>query len=91
MSHTPHSTHHTQYTPSHATHRSRQLENTLLVEAKSLEHQLSQQNKVLERGRSFPEADNSESGRLRQNLLTHQNQLDQSNEKIEKLETELTA
>ena len=61
------------------------------MEAKSLEAQLSQQNKVLERGQSFPEGDNSVSGGLRQNLLTHQNQLDQSSEKVEKLDAEIVA
>lgn len=69
--------------------RSRQLENTLLLEAKSLEAQLAQQRRVLERGANFPDGDNSESGRLRQNLLTHQNELDQTEEKIEKLDKEI--
>ena len=60
------------------------------MEAKSLEHHLAHQNKVLERGANFPDSDNSESGRLRQNLLTHQNELDQTEERTSKLEHEIS-
>ena len=59
------------------------------MEAKSLEHQLGQQRKILERGANFPDADNSQNGRLRQNLLTKQNELDQTNHTLKKLENEI--
>jgi len=59
------------------------------MEAKSLEHKLFEQKKVLDRGANFPESDNSETGQLRQNLLTHQNELDQTEERISKLSQEI--
>ena len=59
------------------------------MEAKSLEHQLGHQRKVLERGDNFPDTDNSENGRLRQNLLTKQNEFDQTEDTLKKLENEI--
>ena len=56
----------------------------------SLSQSLSQQQRVLEKAATFPEGDNSEVSRLRQVLLQHQNDLDQSRERTEKLERELT-
>ena len=84
----PHTHPHT-HTHTHTQHRSRQLENTLLMEAKTLEQKLSKQKRVLDKAAAFPEGDNSETGRLRQNLLTHQNELDQTEERIGKLEHEI--
>ena len=51
---------------------------------------LSQQQRVLEKASTFPEGDNSEASQLRQVLLQYQNDLDQSRERAEKLDRELT-
>ena len=51
--------------------------------------QLSQQRRVLERSASFPDGGNSETSRLRQVLLERQNELDQAQERVEKLQGEV--
>ena len=68
---------------------SRQLESSLLVQAKELSVQLAQQRRVLDKAASFPDGDTSESGRLRQILLTHQNEIDMSGERTGKLEQQI--
>ena len=68
---------------------SRQLESSLLVQAKELSTQLARQRRVLDKAASFPDGDTSESGRLRQVLLTHQNEIDMSTERTGKLEQQI--
>ena len=68
---------------------SRQLESSLLVQAKELSVQLAQQRRVLDKAASFPDGDTSETGRLRQILLTHQNEIDMSGERTGKLEQQI--
>ena len=68
---------------------SRQLESSLLIQAKELSVQLAQQRRVLDKAASFPDGDTSESGRLRQILLTHQNEIDMSGERTGKLDQQI--
>ena len=68
---------------------SRQLESSLLVQAKELNVQLTQQRRVLDKAASFPDGDSSESGRLRQILLSHQNDIDLSEERTVKLDQQI--
>ena len=55
----------------------------------SITQHLVQQKRLLDKSASFPEGDTTESSRLRQVLLQHKNQLDQTNETIEKLQSEI--
>ena len=50
---------------------------------------LTQQQCVLEKGAAFPEGDSGEPSRLRQILLAHNNQLEQSLQRLSKLNTQL--
>ena len=50
---------------------------------------LTQQQQVLEKGASFPDGDSGESARLRQILLTHENHLQQSLQRLSDLNTQL--
>lgn len=50
---------------------------------------LTQQQRVLERGAAFPEGDSGEPARLRQILLAYSNQLEQSVQRQETLDTQL--
>ena len=68
---------------------SRQLESSLLIQAKELSVQQAQQRRVLDKAASFPDGDSSEGGRLRQILLTHQNEIDMSGERTGKLEQQI--
>ena len=68
---------------------SRQLESSLLLQAKELSVQLAQQRKVLDKAALFPDGDTSESGRLRQVLLTHQNEMDMSGQRTAKLDQQI--
>ncbi|KAL5481265.1 hypothetical protein EMCRGX_G021396 [Ephydatia muelleri] len=67
---------------------SRVAENSLFTQVKELGQHLVQQKRLLDKSASFPEGDTTESSRLRQVLLQHKNQLDQTNETIEKLQLE---
>ena len=68
---------------------SRQLESSLLLQGKELSVQLAQQRRVLDKAASFPDGDTSESGRLRQVLLTHQNETDMSGQRTAKLDHQI--
>lgn len=50
---------------------------------------LTQQQRVLEKGGRFPDGDSSEPTRLRQLFLQHQNQLDQSHQRLAKLQAQV--
>ena len=51
---------------------------------------LIQQQRVLEKGTGFPDGDSGEPSRLRQILLAHSNQLEQSRQQLASLNTHLT-
>ena len=50
---------------------------------------LTQQQRVLEKGEAFPEGDSGELVRLRQILLAHSNQLEQTLQRLNALNTQL--
>ena len=63
---------------------------TMYTNLSPVPQMLTQQQHVLERGEGFPEGDSGEPGRLRQILLTYSNQLEQSVQRQETLNTQLT-
>ena len=68
---------------------SRLKESTLLDKAKTLAHQLAYQRRVLEKGAAFPDGSTTQSSHLRQIMLSHQNELDMTQTRLDRLESEM--
>ena len=67
----------------------REQESSLLHEAKEMHQEVQHQRAELEKGDSFPDGDNTEVNKLRQELLKHHNELAQADERQYQLEFKL--
>lgn len=67
----------------------REQESSLLHKAKEMHQEVQRQRAELEKGDSFPDGDNTEVNKLRQELLKHHNELAQADERQYQLEFKL--
>lgn len=67
----------------------RESESTLLHNAKDMHQEVQKQRAELEKGDNFPEGENNEVNKLRQELLKHHNELAQADERQYQLEFKL--
>lgn len=67
----------------------REQESTLLRQAKDMHQEVQRQRAELEKGDNFPDGDNTEVNKLRQELLNHHNELAQADERQYQLEFKL--
>lgn len=67
----------------------REQESSLLHKAKEMHQEVQRQRVELEKGDSFPDGDNTEVNKLRQELLKHHNELAQADERQYQLEFKL--
>ena len=67
----------------------REKEMSLLHQAKEMHQEVQKQQAELEKGDKFPDADNNEVNKLRQELLKHHNELAQADERQYQLEFKL--
>lgn len=67
----------------------RETETSLLHQAKEMHQEVQKQRAELEKGDNFPDGDNTEVNKLRQELLKHHNELAQADERQYQLEFKL--